>query len=266
MTELHWLPEIPDWRARLRGLASEPGTLWDNAVALAGARINFVLTNALDETLRRLLSRAPEGLPTTPVRLAVLGSSTLTHLLPSIRVAGLRRNIWIDTYENDYGQYWQELSDPGSALHEFGPTAVLLALDAHDLTAGVTASMDAEAAEVTMAEVTDRIRASWRLARETLHCPVLHQAALPLHLPLLGNNEHRLAGSRAAFLRRLNACVRTMAEAEGVDIIAIDDRAATDGLRAWHDPGLWHRAKQEISHTAAPMYGDLVGRWVAAKQ
>ena len=85
-----------------------------------------------------------KGLATKPVRLAVLGSSTLTHLLPAIRVAGLRRDIWIDTYENDYGQYWQELSEPDSALHEFRPTAVLLALDAHDLTAGVTAAMDAE--------------------------------------------------------------------------------------------------------------------------
>ena len=266
MTELHWLPEIPDWRTRLRGLTSGPGSVWENAVGLAGARINFVLTNALDETLRRLVSGPPEGLPTKPVRLGVLGSSTLTHLLPAIRVAGLRRNIWIDTYENDFGQYWQELSDPGSALHEFRPTAVLLALDAHDLTAGVTAAMDQDSVEAAMTEITERIRATWRLARETLHCPVLHQAALPVHLPLLGNNEHRLVGSRAAFLSRVNARVRTMAEEEGGDILAIDDRAATDGLHSWHDPGLWHRAKQEVSHTAAPMYGDLVGRWVAAKQ
>jgi FkbH-like protein len=266
MTELHWLPDVPDWRTRLRGLGSEHGSVWENAVALAGARINFVLTNALDETLRRVLSGPPDGIGTKPVRLGVLGSSTLTHLLPAIRVAGLRRNIWIDTYENDYGQYWQELSDPGSALHEFRPTAILLALDAHDLTAGVTAAMDREAVEAAMTEVTERIRATWRIARDTLRCPVLHQAALPLHLPLLGNNEHRLAGSRAAFLSRLNVHVRAMAEEEGVDILAIDDRAATDGLRAWHDPGLWYRAKQEVSPTAAPMYGDLVGRWVAAKQ
>jgi len=266
MTELHWLPEMQDWRARLRSLTSGPGSVWENAVALAGARINFVLTNALDERLRRLLSGPPDGLQTKPVRLAVLGSSTLTHLLPAIRVAGLRRNIWIDTYENDYGQYWQELSDPDSALHQFRPTAVLLALDARDLTAGITAAMDPEAVEGAMTEITERIRATWRMARDTLRCPVLHQAALPLHLPLLGNNEHRLAGSRAAFLGRLNARVRTMAEEEGVDILAIDDRAAMDGLRAWHDPGLWHRAKQEVSHTAAPMFGDMVGRWVAAKQ
>ena len=57
-----------------------------------------------------------------------------------------------------------------------------------------------------------------------------------------------------------------MAEEEGVDVLSIDDRAARDGTRSWHDPALWHRAKQEVSHTAAPMYGDLVGRWIAAKQ
>src|SRR4051812_39413578 len=87
MTELHWLPEVADWRQRLRQISS--GSLWDNAVGLANARINFVLTNALDETLRRSLSAPPDGLATKPVRLAVLGSSTLTHLLPAIRVAGL---------------------------------------------------------------------------------------------------------------------------------------------------------------------------------
>ena len=266
MTDLHWLPEMPDWRVRLRGLASGPGSVWENAVALAGARINFVLTNALDETLRRSLSGPPEGLATKPVRLAVLGSSTFAHLLPAIRVAGLRRGIWIDTYENDFGQYWQELSDPESALHEFKPTAVLLALDAHDLTAGVTAAMNSEAAKAAQTEVTERIRSTWRLARETLRCPVLHQATLPLFPPLLGGNEHRLAGSRAAVIAKLNMRLRGMADEEGVDILAIDDRAAQDGLRAWYDAGLWHRAKQEVNHGAAPIYGDLVGRWVAAKQ
>jgi FkbH-like protein len=266
MTELHWLPDVPDWRARLREITTGSDVVWDRVVALANARINFVLTNALDEIVRRTFSGPPEGIATKPVRLAILGSSTLTHLLPAIRVAGLRRGIWVETYENDYGQYWQELSDTDSALHAFHPTAVLLALDAYDLTAGVTAAMDAETAGAALAEVADRIRATWRLARETLKCPVLHQAAPPVHPPLLGGNEHRLAGSRNAFLTRLNARLRDMAEEEGVDILALDDRAARDGVRAWHDPALWHRAKQEIVHAAAPMYGDLVGRWIAAKQ
>ena len=266
MTDLHWLPAIPDWRQRLRALPSDPATARENAVALANARLNFVLTNALDETVRKVLPDGPGTLATKKVRLAVLGSSTLTHLLPAIRIAGLRRDIWIDTYENDYGQYLQELSDPGSALHDFQPTAILLVLDAYHMTAGVTASMDADSADAALEEMKGRISEAWRLARDAFRCPIIQQTILPVHLPLLGSNEHRLPGSRARVVTRLNAAIRTMAEQEGVDILAVDDRAARDGIGKWHDPALWHRSKQEVSPTAGPLYGDLVGRWLAAKQ
>src|SRR5580698_1909235 len=186
MTDLHWLPTIPDWRQRLRALPADPATAWDNAVALANSRLNFVLTNALDETVRRLFPTGPETLATKKVRLAVLGSSTLTHLLPGIRAAGLRRGIWIDTYENDYGQYLQELSEADSPLHEFKPTAILIALDAYHLTAGVTAGMDAETAEAALTEKLDGIKEVWRLARDAFRCPIIQQTALPVHLPVLG--------------------------------------------------------------------------------
>ena len=73
MTELHWLPSVPDWRQRLRALPANPATAWEVAVALANARLNFVLTNALDETVRRVLPNGPETLATKKVRLAVAG-------------------------------------------------------------------------------------------------------------------------------------------------------------------------------------------------
>ncbi|MBS0642770.1 MAG: HAD family hydrolase [Proteobacteria bacterium] len=266
MTDLHWLPVIPDWRQGLKALPENVAAAWDKATFLANARLNFVLTNALDEMVRRTLPTGPETLSTKKVRLAVLGSSTLTHLLPAIRVAGLRRGIWVETYENDYGQYLQELSDPDSALHAFKPTAILLALDAYHLTAGVTAALDAEGADAALEEMQSHLRETWKLARDTFRCPIIQQAVLPVHLTLLGNNEHRLPGSRAHFVARLNQAIRTMAEEDGVDILAVDERAARDGIGKWHDAGLWHRSKQEVAPTAGPMYGDLVGRWLAAKQ
>ena len=39
---------------------------------------------------------------------------------------------------------------------------------------------------------------------------------------LLGSNEHRLPGSPRAFIQRLNAALRGMAEADGVDLLAIE--------------------------------------------
>jgi FkbH-like protein len=57
-----------------------------------------------------------------------------------------------------------------------------------------------------------------------------------------------------------------MTDEEGVDLLAIDTRAAFDGITYWHDVGMWYRAKQEIALPVAPLYGDLVGRLLAAKQ
>ena len=133
VTQLSWLPPDPARRDRLRALRATtvPSEFaWDEAVAIANTQLDFTATNALDAAVRALFHNTPPpSLATKPVRLAVLGSSTLTHLLPAIRVAGLRRGIWIDTYENDYGQYRQELANPGSALHAFQPNLVLLATE-----------------------------------------------------------------------------------------------------------------------------------------
>jgi FkbH-like protein len=267
---LHWLPEAPDWRSRLKTLrAAPPGSAeaWELAVALANTRLDFVATNALDQAVQALFAAGPPpGLGTRPVRLAILASATVTHLHAAIRVAALRRRIWLTTYENDYGQYWQELLDPASALHGFAPNAVLLALDAHHLTSGIDAGLDAAGAEAAVEAVVERLRECWRLAAAACRGPVLQQSVLDVFPALLGGNEQRLPGSRAAAVARLNARLREAADAAGVDLVAVDQRAARDGIGAWHSAPLWHRSKQEIAVPAAPLYGDLVGRLLAARQ
>jgi FkbH-like protein len=266
MLALEWLPTDVDVRAKLRVFRNNPNGVWDEAVALAGRRLDFVLTNALDEAVRQKFASPPAESTGKPLRLALLGSATMTHLHPAIRVAGVRRGLWIESYENNYGQYQQELSDDASGLYAFQPTVILFVLDAHHLAAGVNALMDEAAADAALDDLSGRLREAWSVARRAFRCPVIQQTALPVHLPLLGSNEHRLPGSRARFLARVNEVLRRLAEREGVDLLALDDRVVRDGLAAWYDPALWHRSKQEISPLAAPMYGELVVRLLAAKQ
>jgi hypothetical protein len=267
MTALYWLPELEDWRSRLGSLSRDPNDAWREAAALANTRLDFTRTNMLDAALRRALAgAAAPAAAGKPVRLALLGSCTTTHLHAAIRVAGLRRGVPIEIYENAYGQYWQELSDPASGLRAFRPTAVLFALDARHLAAGVDARMDQAAADRALRDLQGRVQECWRLARENLGCPVLQQTALEAFPVLLGGNEHRLPGSRARFLARFNEELRGLAGADGVDLLALDDRVRQDGREAWHDAALWHRSKQEIRPSAAPMYGELVARLLAAKQ
>jgi FkbH-like protein len=261
--ELDWLPVVDDWQVRAKRLATS-GAAWSELVALANARLDFTRTNRLDEILRRHHQAPPTDAVSGPVRLAILGSSTLQHLHAGIRIGALRRGMWVATYENGYGQYFQDLLDPRSKLHQFKPTAVLFAYDTQHLTAGANAGLRSAEAKTIRDAVCEQMRECWRLAREAFGCQIIQQTLLPA-LPVLGNNEQRLPGSRAAITERINAWLREAADQFGVELLALDTRVARDGLSAWYDPALWHRSKQEVSPQAGPMYGDLVARLLAAK-
>ena len=264
--ELRWLPEKPDWIAEIKRLEQAETISWAALVAASNARLDLFRTERVDRLLQRHFTEPPTHLPTKPVRLAVLASSTTGHLTAAIRVAALRRNIWLTTYEVDYGQYRHELMDPDSALYRFRPGVVLFALDARHLTAGLDPSDEADTAQNALAEVRDNLHQCWQVARERLGAVVLQQTVMPVLPGLMGGNEQALPGSPARAVAWLNAMIRAEAANNRVLVLGLDERAAQDGIRIWHDPTLWHRAKQEISPFAAPVYGDLVARLVAAAQ
>lgn len=267
--DLYWLPAAEAWPERIKQLERQQdlAAAWRELVALANTRIDFLRTGRLDRALQQLFGDGPPpGLATKPVRLAILGSSTVTHLQPALRVAALRREIWLTTYECDYGQYMQELSAPDSALHKFKPTAILFAFDAHHMMRGIDPAMDQAQSKQAIDEAIAHVRECWRLAREAFRCTIVHQTILPVFPALLGNNEQRLPGSRQRATLAMNQTLRDISNEAGVDLLSLDARAAIDGLHRWHDPVLWHRAKQEITAAATPLYGDLVARLLAAKQ
>ncbi|MGA7383871.1 MAG: HAD-IIIC family phosphatase, partial [Methylocella sp.] len=266
---LYWLPPASDWRATLAALRAEEddAKLWEALAAAARMRLDFVQTQQLDRLIQtRFALAAPARLTTQSVRLAVLASSTVDHLLPSIRVAGLRHGLWVQTYTNAYGQYLQELHDPQSGLYQFQPSSVLVALDArHVLGRPISAVAASDATDETE-RILDHLQAIWSLVAEKIDASVVQQTFLPIFPPLVGGNEQRLGSSAAAILSQVNHGLRKRADASKVNLLSIDAKAAQLGLGAWHDPVLWHRAKQEIHPSAAPLYGDLFARLAAAKQ
>ncbi len=256
-----------DWADRLRMIAQAaepwhavdgvPHDWWEDILALATYRLDGLQTIRLDRLLTRLFP-TPPPLATVPVRLALLGSATLDHLVPGLRVAALRRGLHLTVQTAEYGQYATAFTDPQSPLHGFHADTALFAFDAPHLLGGLSA-------HDWLATQQDRVRAAWGTA-QAAGAHVLQQAALPTALPLLGQNEHRLIASGAQAIAEWNAALRPMADAAGADVVAIDIHAALDGLAAWHDPLLWHRAKQDVQQGAAPVYGDLVARILAARQ
>lgn len=267
---LRWLPPVDDWTHRISEIERLPAAdtaAWAAIIALAAHDLDFVRTARLDKSISRLFGEtAPESLATAPIRLAVLGSSTIEHLMPAIRVAAARRGLWVRLYQADYGQYRQEILDPASGLHAFQPTAVLFALDAFHLLRGADPAMDGAAAAAEAHAVIDDLSELWNAVRTTFRPQILQNTILPVFPSLFGSNEQRLPGSPSALAARLNFTLNDAAETNGIDLVAIHHWVMRDGLTAWHDPVLWHRAKQEISPLAAPIYGDLVARLLGAGQ
>lgn len=258
MIDLAWLPDDPEWRVRLRELPEKSGR-WEALVALARTRMDFTRTNQVD---RRLAETPFANEP--KLKFAILGSSTIDQLLPAIRVSGLRRGIRVETYMPEYGQFRQAVLDPASAFHAFAPEAILFSLDARSLV-GEEVLGDLEAAALIDRRVAE-IGAWWDAARGSADRLILQQALLPIFPRLLGNSEQRLPGSPAAMVRTLNARLRDLADQKGVDVVALDEQVVVDGIDAWYSPALWHRAKQEISPAAAPMFGELALRIIDARK
>ena len=225
-------------------------------ISLANSRIDFVQTIKLDRALRQFGSQLEPYLNRTrPVRLGLVGSSTLSHLVPAIRVAALRRGFSVEVCEGHFGTYHQDLADADSELCRFKPDVVLIALDAHHLAAG-----DSRSCDVSLSV----IRSCWDLARNHLGATVIQQTVLPVFPHLLGNNEQEMSSSPANMVREINQTLRVSAAEAGVHLLAVDDMAQQFGSRALFDPALWHRSKQEIHPAAAPLWGDHVGRILAA--
>ena len=266
-----WLPAAPeDFRARLKALRGlEPSEAIREIRALAGHDLGFVQVNALDQVVQALAAHLGDtafsaAAPGPVIRLALLGSSTTVQLHAGIRIAGWRHGVRIVTFEGEYGQYRQDILQDDSALARFRPDVALFCLDARHLTAGASAERDAEAANAALDRTLSGLAELWQRARERLGAIVLQQTVLPVFPDLLGNNEHRIAWSPSCLVDRLNARLRDEADRRGVHLLALDRHVRQDGIRAWHDPALWCRSKQEVTLSAAPLYGDLVARLLSA--
>lgn len=247
---LTWLPAPPaEWRTLLASRT------WSALLQLSRTQMDFIAIAKVERALDVILKdvdAVPEHL--VPMRLALLASSTTKHLVPSMRIAALRRGILLTVHECGYGQYMQELASPDSPLAAFAPNVILFALDAHHLADLATSGADP----------LDRLRDAWRMARTRFNATVIQQTALPVFPALLGSNEHRYPASPLRILTTLNEKLREAADAEGIHLLAIDQAAAQDGLSVWYDAAMWFRAKQEIHPSAAPLYGEVLAPLLAS--
>jgi FkbH-like protein len=263
---MSWLPLPSDFRGELRAALdiAQPKECLEKLGSLAACRLGFLETIQLERALGRLGLKEAAGY--LPIRLAVLASSTVDHLSPAIRVAGLRRRMLINCHSGAYGQYRQDLLDPTSDLHQFAPQIVLFTLTAREVIADVPLSATVEDVDQIVGRHVTELRSLWRKARESFNAAVIQQTFFDTTEPLFGSYDRFVPGAPARVVARLNDRVSEAAAQERVLLLDVAHASQRDGIDAWFDAGRWFQGKLEIAPQAAPVYGDLVARIVAAQR
>ena len=194
--------------------------------------------------LTRLRLQAPPELPRHS-RVALAGSYTTTQLGSLLRLAAFRDGVDLDLYESRFGQYSQDLLDPGSELFRFKPEIVVLA--AHDGALQIPPSSDDPEAAVDL-ELA-RWQRLWDCVGRAGGRVIQHSVALRPEDPL-GHLAGRVA-SRHAMVRLFNVRLLRSAPAEVV-VLDCERLAAALGTSAWFDDRYWYLTKQAVGPQALP--------------
>ena len=263
---MSWLPVAPNFRADLRAALESPDSTdcLERLASLARHRLGYLETLQLDRALGRLTTEPGSGF--TIVRLAILASSTVDHLSPAIRVAGLRRRLMIDVHIGPYGQYRQDLLDPQSSLHQFAPQFVLFSITARDALAGVPLTATTAEVDETIARSIDELRLLWRKGHESFNATIIQQTFLDVTESVFGSYDRLVPGAPARVIKLLNDQLSRAAAQDGVLLLDVARASERDGIDAWFDTGSWLHGKLEIAPEAAPLCGDMIARIVAAQR
>jgi FkbH-like protein len=260
-------PAPSDFRGRLKAALAigEDAARLDALVSLANAAPGYVETIQLDKALAGIATKAAEQ-RLSRVRVAVLSSATIDHLLPGLRVAALRRGFFVRAFAGAFGQYRQQLLDPSTPLQAFAPDVVVLSLSARALIGALPIDADREQVERALQAEVDEVRSLWQSARQRFGAVVLQQTYLDVFEPLFGSYDRIAAASPARVVDQLNDLLAQAAREDGVALVDVARASARDGIDAWYDAARWLQGKMEIAPQAAGRYGELVARVMAAQQ
>lgn len=181
-------------------------------------------------------------------RIAVLGSSTTSLLIPVLRALCFRDRIDVTFHEGAFGAFRQEILERDGPLAAFRPTIVVIAPHWRDLELPAIGGDDHRT-------VADAIAAGYRALWSALHaayeCHVVqHTFDLPAE-DSAGLLSVQLPAGRRRLIRRVNLALAD-ALPPGVSLLDTEQVAAEVGVERWSNPRLWYLARQHPSSEALP--------------
>lgn len=194
------------------------------------------------------------------LRMLVIASHTFAHMTDAVIASALRHGVALEIEKVEYVSPEGWLADTSNRADRFD--VVLIAADAAAWRMPHTIDADEGAALNELARTIDRVLngLSERGARSIILQTVTDD------LSDLGINlDSAIPGSRLRMLRGLNDCLSMAAGRRGDLVLDVARLASMVGLETWWPGRFWFSAKLPFAQRCIPLYGDNLGRILAAK-
>ncbi len=196
----------------------------------------------------RAESEWPEsGWPLRKARIAVLGTSTTSLLIPVLKALCLRDRIHAAFYQGLYGVVQQEVLDPDSGLAKFRPDLVLLVTHWRDLNLPPMTSDEDAAVE----RAVEENKLLWQRLSDRFGFHVVQHAYDFPAAEAYGYLAGSLAGGRSRMIQAINLAMQREAPSH-VSILDTPAIQRQTGLDRWEDSTLWHSFKQHPGTDTLP--------------
>ena len=179
------------------------------------------------------------------IRIAILGSSTTSFLVPVLQATCFRFGIYICGYEGLYGNFRQEILDPASGLHEFRPDAVVILLNHRDLNLSPTTNNNSHM------KFVEELRGLWGVLQKISPSYLIQVGFDMPPYGALGTLEDILPSGRSKIINMVNSLLSEDLP-QSTSFFDINRVALCCGDKFRSDVG-WYQNKQYPSLEALPV-------------
>jgi len=233
---------------------------FDSLAELSSPDDDFVLQTKYASLFKDMAEHLPE---LKKIRVAVLGSSTVTHFNDVLKFWLAREGFAASIYEAEYSTIHQTIIDPHSQLYEFKPDVVFVFTHYRDIKCELPAGSGPAVVEQTIAAAVNECVSLWKALRQKSNCHIIQSNAdLPYHR-VFGNYETTPVWGPTHILRQFNLNLAKALE-PGVSLLDLDFLASVYGRRKWHDSRFWYHSKHAFALDATGLVAHQLAKTIGA--
>ena len=218
----------------------------------------------LFQHLKLLRSLNPSNIKSLPIRVAVIGNTTLEHLAQALEARLFLEGFIPTIYFSQFGTLTQSVLDPASDLYLFHPDIIWIfsTFRETELAQGPIHS-SREQGRNRVESAISRITALWDAIRSRCSAAIIQNNSDLPTINSLGNYSGMDHCGAIHLIREFNQALVSVVE-QGTTIF--DFQAASNflGARAWADNRLWHHSKHAITLDASAFVARRLARLVSA--